>query len=238
MFNLILRAATWYATAALALPKLNIDASQVSLSGVSSGADFVAQYQVAFASSIAGVGVFAGQAPRCAVHRFPNDPIFKGTNPSVPFCDGCPPGQIIGYDHCKRTPSLTENLVAVQALVAYAQNQSEHGTIDPLPHLANKRVFLYRGKSDTTYNKGAVNTTANFFRQLMPKDNVKFHTTTDSPHLMPGIDPYLCWWQEWGGPDNCTFDGAKAVLSWVHGDAALAAGKSVLVGWRVYCALQ
>jgi hypothetical protein len=110
-------------------------------------------------------------------------------------------------------------------LIAYTQTQSTSGTIDPLTHLADKKIFLYRGESDTTYNKGTVNTTANFFTSLMPHANILFHTTTDSPHLMPGINPYLCWWEEWGGPDNCTFDGAKAVLSWVHGDAALAGGR-------------
>ena len=64
--------------------------------------------------------------------------------------------------------------------------------------------ILVGGKSDTTYNKGSVNTTANFFLELVPDSNVYFETKIDSPHLVPGIDPYLCWWEEWGGPDNCT----------------------------------
>lgn len=64
--------------------------------------------------------------------------------------------------------------------------------------------ILVGGKSDTTYNKGSVNTTANFFLELVPDSNVYFETKIVSPHLVPGIDPYLCWWEEWGGPDNCT----------------------------------
>ena len=42
---------------------------------------------------------------------------------------------------------------------------------------------------------------------------------------MPGIDPYLCWWEEWGGPDNCTYDGAGEALKWIYGAAALAGGR-------------
>ena len=55
-------------------------------------------------------------------------------------------------------------------------------------------------QSDTTYNKGSVNSTSNFFKAFMPVDSVFFETRVDSPHLVPGIDPYLCWWEEWAGP--------------------------------------
>eukprot|EP00729_Bicosta_minor_P029343 gene29343-21797_t len=159
---------SWLAVAALLpLPKLNIDPTAVSISGISSGADFVAQYMVAYSKDIAGVGIFAGQAPHCAVKRFPADKLIKGADPSVPYCDGCPPGYTIGYDHCKRTPSITERQSAVLSLVDYFKNQSAAGTIDDLATLKNdKKIYLYRGKSDTTYNKGSVNTTATFFREL------------------------------------------------------------------------
>lgn len=36
-------------------------------------------------------------------------PLIKGSNPSVPYCDGCPPGYTIGYDHCKRHPNITQS---------------------------------------------------------------------------------------------------------------------------------
>lgn len=53
---------------------LSIDPSQISISGISSGADMTVQVQVAFSSLIMGSGVFAGQPWRCAIHRFgPSD---------------------------------------------------------------------------------------------------------------------------------------------------------------------
>jgi poly(3-hydroxybutyrate) depolymerase len=51
--------------AAAALPQLHIDNAGISISGISSGADMAVQMQVAFSSSICGVGVFAGQAYHC-----------------------------------------------------------------------------------------------------------------------------------------------------------------------------
>ena len=55
--------------------ELRIDSNAVSASGLSAGADFVVQLQVAYSSLFAGIGVFAGQSYHCAVHRFPNDAI-------------------------------------------------------------------------------------------------------------------------------------------------------------------
>ena len=37
---------------------------------------------------------------------------------------------------------------------------------------------------------------------------------------------YLCWWEEWAGPDNCTFDGAAEVFKWVYGPESLAGGRN------------
>jgi hypothetical protein len=202
-----------------ALPRLAL--GQVSVSGISSGADLAVQLQVAFSDLIDGAGIFAGQAFHCATQRFPDDNL-TSPNPSVPFCDGCPPGTTLGYDHCKRHPEVAQN---ISLLVEYARRQAAEGTIAPLTTLAERRVFLYRGTQDHTYNRGAVNATANFFRTFLPNESVYFEHTVQSAHLVPTIDPYLCWWEEWSGPDNCTFDGAGHVLRWVHGKNALRGGR-------------
>lgn len=102
------------------------------------------------------------------------------------------------YDHCKNLPNIT----SAPPLVARATAAAAAGEIDDLATLRTRRAFLYRGKSDTTYNKGSVNATANVFRALMPPESVHFEDRIDSPHLVPGINPYLCWWEEWSGPDK------------------------------------
>eukprot|EP00037_Helgoeca_nana_P029548 m.353740 g.353740 ORF g.353740 m.353740 type:complete len:392 (+) comp27996_c0_seq4:1687-2862(+) len=196
------------------------DVNSVSVSGISSGADMAAQLQVVLSRTFMGVGIFAGQAYHCAVYRFPLDPL-KAPNPSVPYCDGCPKGETLTYDHCKNLPNIT----SAPPLVARATAAAAAGEIDDLATLRTRRAFLYRGKSDTTYNKGSVNATANVFRALMPPESVHFEDRIDSPHLVPGINPYLCWWEEWSGPDNCTYDGARHALEWIYGRDALSRGR-------------
>ena len=200
-----------------------LDVGELSISGISSGADLVVQLQVAFSNLVDGTGVFAGQAYRCAVTRFPLDNLSHVADASVPFCDGCPPNTTLGYDHCKRHPDVAKN---VSRLVEYAKEQAAAGNVSSLQTLAKRKVFLYRGTKDTTYNKGAVQATADFFLAAgVPQPSLFFEKNIQSAHLVPTIDPYLCWWEEWSGPDNCTFDGARHVLEWVHGTKALAAGR-------------
>ena len=115
----VLALASVLTTAAISpLPGLNIDPASVTISGISSGADFVVNLHVAHSSVIKGLGVFAGQAYHCAVTRFPKDPLVPAST-SVPVCDGCPKGQTLGYDHCKQHPEFVD----VDMLVEYAKNQ-------------------------------------------------------------------------------------------------------------------
>ena len=204
-----------YAIALASMLRVNgfkVEPNGVSISGISSGADMAVQMQVAYSSTICGAGIFAGQAWHCAVHRFPGEALIKGHDPSVPYCDDCPVGFHLGYDHCKRNSNVTHN---IQGLVEFARNQSESGTIDDLRNLADRRIFLYRGKSDHTYNKGSVNTTANFFREFTNGDNVYFENRVNSSHLLPGINPYLCWWEEWAGLQlfNCSISVTQIIFN-------------------------
>jgi hypothetical protein len=162
-----------------------LDPGSVSISGISSGADFAAQFHTAFSSKVMGVCIFAGQAPHCAVQLFPTETPEQGSSISVPYCDGCPNGTSIGYDHCKKHPEI----INVPILCKRAAQQAASGAIDPLHYLQDpsQRVYLYRGTHDTTYNKGAVNGTANFYRALMNPGTVStqlyFETDIDSGHL-------------------------------------------------------
>eukprot|EP00756_Hemistasia_phaeocysticola_P000166 Hpha_TRINITY_DN10115_c0_g1::TRINITY_DN10115_c0_g1_i1::g.131432::m.131432 len=226
---------SWLALAALApslastpppLPRLRISADGISVSGLSSGADFVVQFQVAFSSVVRGVGVFAGQPYHCAVHHFPGEPMVPpcwGTHddgshpgctnstpaPNVPFCENCPAGLTLTYDHCKRHPDV----VNVSALLSYAREQATLGTIDPLESLAGTPVYLYRGTKDPTYKHGSVQLSQRFFEALGSR--VLFNSTTPSAHAWPTDD--------WGAPcgsgviENCGYDGPGAALQHIYG---------------------
>ena len=215
------------------LPKLSIDPAGISISGLSSGADFVVQFQVAFSATVKGVGVFAGQPYHCAVTRFKGDPLvspclgthyhsaLNATNktvqgctkdtpaPAVPYCYNCPPGGLtLLYDHCKRYPELVD----VDLLLGYARAQSKAGTIDALGNLSGTRVWLYRGTKDKCYLKGSVEASEPFFTKLGA--HVAVNLTTPSAHSWPT--------KSFGTPcgggviEDCAYDGPGAALQHIY----------------------
>ena len=186
------------------LPRLSIDPSGITASGISSGADFAVQIAVAFSKTIRGVGVFAGQPYHCAVTRFPADrPIpcthWNFTRP--PGCQAglscepaCPAGQGLLWDHCKGCTIASKaqllehpDLVHVPTLTAYATAAASRGEIDPVVGLANMRTFAYHGSKDQCYLTGSVNKTADFFRAFAkdPNEQVMFSGSVPSLHSIP-----------------------------------------------------
>jgi hypothetical protein len=186
------------------LPPLNIDADGITISGISSGADFVVNLHVAHSSVIKGVGVFAGQAYHCAVTKFPKDPLVSGggVNSSVPVCDGgCPAGQTLGYDHCKQHPEYVD----VDLLVAYAREQSARGTIDNVSNIAEHQLYFYRGTHDTCYKTGAEEATLGFYSRLTldrgTNNHVAYEGSVGSNHAQPTVE----YGADCGGAGNKSF---------------------------------
>eukprot|EP00040_Diaphanoeca_grandis_P026118 m.145788 g.145788 ORF g.145788 m.145788 type:complete len:407 (+) comp30454_c0_seq1:125-1345(+) len=206
----------------------SIDPSAISVSGLSSGADFVVQLQVAFSSVINGVGVFAGQPYHCAAVAFENDilvPPCWGTadggtkpgctretpSPDVPLCENCPHGKVTLYDHCKRHSSW----VNVSTLLDYVKQQSDQHNIDDMTHLKDTPVYLYRGTKDACYLKGSLVNVQTMFEALGA--HVQFNSTTPSAHAWPTAD----WGTACGHGviENCGYDGPGAALQKIYGGA-------------------
>jgi len=91
------------------LPHLNIEPNSITISGLSSGAHFTAQFQVAFSKTITGAGIFAGYPWHCDVTKFSKDvPVPKREHPEKPFCDGCRPNETVLADHCQGSDKVIE----------------------------------------------------------------------------------------------------------------------------------
>ena len=215
------------------LPRLSIDPASLTVSGISSGADFAVQLAVAFSDVIHGVGVFAGQPYLCALQRF-DEPLTtcaaQPANARGAGCAGlqpmpcfdCPSGATVAYDHCKQ-PAAAPGRVDVDLLVARTKAAAFTGAIAPVSHLASSRVYLYRGTLDTVYLDGSVNKTAEFFRAFAPASSILFEASIPSQHAFPSADPWLpaatCGRNAPGAPPamaNCGYDGAGAVLQHVY----------------------
>ena len=225
------------------LPRLNIN-GPVTVSGISSGADFVAQLHLAYSDIISGSGIFAGQPPFCAIHRYDTEPVYTCANEpktnqgpgcvGLPTtgaapCEGCAPGTTVRYDHCKQ-PALPEGpgWVQLEKLFAFTNTSNNDGLIAPLTNLANDRVYLYRGTKDSVYLDGSVNKTMDFFANYVsdPSTQIFFEANIPSQHCFPTNDPWLSnascgQGAPWAPPaiENCNYDGAGAVLQFVYNNA-------------------
>eukprot|EP00040_Diaphanoeca_grandis_P022539 m.121412 g.121412 ORF g.121412 m.121412 type:complete len:384 (-) comp28853_c0_seq3:376-1527(-) len=208
------------------LPAMNIDPSAITISGISSGADFVVQFHVAFSGTVKGVGVFAGQPMGCAVTRFPDDefrPRCAG-DPTcdVPVCNGCPPNKTLTYDHCKQHPEW----VVPDLLANITLDFEKKGLIDPVENMKTHPVYIYRGTKDGCYVSGSeaqlINYYTNFVGDRGKTDGglVAFENTIPSLHAQPTIHNGSPCGGPYTGPysylASCGYDGAGAALQHLY----------------------
>ena len=181
------------AAQAAPLPALNIDKTQVSVSGLSSGGFMANQLGVAHAGTFMGVGVFAGGPYMCAGHS--------------------------NYKSCMNNATITDAMLAT--MQADINNWS--GTAnDSKALLANQKVFMFVGSSDTTVGPNPmIGLRKQYENNGVPAANRVFVQRTGAAHTFPTdfdstgnnscgstSSPYI---------SNCGFDGAKAVLQHVYG---------------------
>jgi hypothetical protein len=197
--------------------KLNI--ANITISGISSGADFAVQFHVAFSNTVTGVGVFAGQPFHCAVTRFAEDPLVP-PDPNLPVpCTSCPPNKTLAFDHCKRHPERVQPTL----LRSYATEQAALGNIDNTTNLANHQVYLYRGTKDPCYLAGSEGAVIGFYRGFNNGLDGQFalEATVPSLHAQPTIHKG----SPCGGPydpspysylASCGYDGAGAALQHIY----------------------
>lgn len=182
------------------LPALVIDKSQVSVSGISSGAYMAGQMHVAHSATFArGVGIVAGGPFYCA----------QGSLSTA--ATKCMAAQTYG------SPDLT----SIQSTVSSWQSS---GAIDATSNLANTRVYLFTGgrtdsgTHDTTVNWRDMDSAQTFYQSYTGSANIQYKSDLAAEHSMPTLnygnacssktDPYLT---------NCGYDAAGELLKWIYG---------------------
>ena len=174
------------------LASYNVDRTQVSVSGLSSGGFFAVQLGVSYSSVFKGVGIFAGGTYDCA-------------------------GQS-NYTACmyNATPGIAQSIANMKSWsgsriddignVAHQRIYLFTGTSDTTvgPHVTDQVYQLYVGTG-----------------HFVAAANVKYDNTNSAVHTFPtdfdgsgdnacnlSISPYI---------SNCHFDGAGVALQWIHG---------------------
>lgn len=182
----------------------DLERDQITISGLSSGADFAVNFQVAYSSSISGSCIFAGQSYHC----------------SSTFHRSCKTGDL-------------RKVKDIMPLVNYAKSEEAKGTIDPLKDLGSARVYLYRGTKDHRYQKNydidSVGLVQKFFAFFSkdPDSQLYFEDRVTSTHVWPTeyIGP-RCGTAKSQAIEACGYDGAKNCLIHAHGASRMRAPKA------------
>ena len=206
--------------AAEPLGRFPADPSQVSVSGISSGAFMANQLHVAHSAGIIGAGIVAGGPYGCAVDSVGDD----GAVGLVSLAIG----------PCMSTPDLLQPVGFYTGIVA---DLAAKGWIDPPGNLARSRVYMFTGKSDRVVNPRTVQLGVGLYRALgVPAGQISFHDED-----LPGAGAGHSWvTQNFGNAcdanaapyiNDCEYDQAGDILRTLYGPlqpkAAAPAGRIV-----------
>ncbi|MDD2742843.1 MAG: poly(3-hydroxybutyrate) depolymerase [Rhodocyclaceae bacterium] len=162
LYTLLLSAGT--ASAAPPLPGLAANASNITVSGISSGGYMAVQFQVAYSQQVSGVGVLAGGPYFCAAGSVGR----ALANCMAPSAKEAPP-----------TPK--ETLTTITQL-------AEAGKIDAIKFLSDDRVWLLSGGQDKTVAPAVMDSLAAFYHQLLPEDAVRYVKVPEAGHAMLSVN--------------------------------------------------
>ena len=181
------------AQAASPLPHLNVDKSQTSVSGLSSGAFMANQLGYAYSATFKGIGVFAGGPYMCAGHS--------------------------NYTACMYNATISASMLST--MQADINNWS--GTAnDGKSLVAGQKIYLFVGTSDYTVGPNPMNAVqTQYANNGVPAANLSYTQRSGTAHTFPTdfdstgnnscsstASPYI---------SNCSYDGAKAALSAFYG---------------------
>lgn len=154
------------------LPTLpHMDRTAVTVSGLSSGGFFAHQFHVAFSSLVKGAGILAG-GPYGCVEAIPNPwlPFWRvpldRVSAAVVACT-----HYYGDRHYGFRPSFP----TAEASVRLIREAADQGLIDNPSNLADSRVWLFHGKSDTLVPLQVMETLGRLYDRLdVHEPNLQF----------------------------------------------------------------
>ncbi len=181
------------AGAAVTLPALNVDTSQITVSGLSSGGFMANQLGYAYSATFKGIGVFAGGPYMCAGHS--------------------------NYTACMYNATISASML--NTMQADINNWS--GTSNDSKSLVTgQKIYLFVGTSDYTVGPNPMNAVqTQYTNNGVPAANLSYIQRSATAHTFPTdfdstgnnscsstASPYI---------SNCGYDGAKAALSTFYG---------------------
>jgi poly(3-hydroxybutyrate) depolymerase len=182
------------------LPSYQVDLTQTSVSGLSSGAFMAAQFQVAFSSIMVGAGIIAGGPFYCA-----------GSSPFTP--------PVINASTICMNP-LPGFAPSAAASLSSAKIFAQAGLIDDTANLKKQKIYLFSGKNDHTVTTAVVDQSTAFYKLAgVPAKNIKYVTNVNAGHAITTnsnndvacdvtAPPYI---------NDCDFTQSQVILSHIYG---------------------
>ena len=182
----------------VALP--NMSATQVTVSGLSSGAYMAVQFEVAFSQTVRGAGVIAGGPYFCS-----QGSVFTATT------------------SCSCTTELFACRVRaggtrINDLIAFTDWFAGAGSIDPTAALAGHHVWMLSGSADSVVPQPVMTDLYFYYRHYIDADHISYTRNLPAEHAMP-TDQYGSSCNTLGSPyiNNCGYDAAGELLRWLYG---------------------
>lgn len=187
---------------------LDVDATQTTASGLSSGAFMAVQFTVAFSASTKGVAAFAGGPYACA----------RGS-----------------VAEALTTCMSSSSVLDPAPFVALTRANAKAEAIDAVDNLASHRVFLFGGDKDTTVSPAVMDGLRAYYGAFVADSAVAFvRRRPATAHTMP-TESYGSACATTASPyvGSCGYDGAGAALAHLHGPLAPRATSTTGEYWVV-----
>ncbi|MBC3764655.1 PHB depolymerase family esterase [Neptunicella marina] len=177
-------------TAAADIPKLNLDTTHISVSGLSSGGYMANQFHIAHSAWVTGAGIISAGPYYCA-----KGDIFTAL------------GQCV---------NKMETPVDLAALNAQLKDWEKQGKVDGLINLKHDKVWLLHGTKDTRVIQAVTDKLAEQYRQLMPTENLQYSSNKPFAHHFPTKDKgSKCDVSEAPFIGNCDYNAASDMLDFI-----------------------
>ncbi len=165
-----------------------LDASAVTVSGISSGAFFAHQFHVAFSGLVKGAGLVAGGPYGCADDA-------DSIKPPNPFETALIPRRVVASlavcthfatDDFRRSGWRFPDKPNAHNSRTTATGEHAADEIDDPANLADSRVWIFHGRGDDVVPSSTVEELSKFYQLMrVPSDNIKVVEGADAQHGLP-----------------------------------------------------
>lgn len=184
------------------VPLPAMQASQVSVSGLSSGGYMAVQFEVAFSATVMGAGIIAAGPFYCS-----QGTVYLATTQ-------CSCTSI--FFPCQVRKGGTQ----VQKLIDYTTLYASDGRIDRTSKLRTHRIWMFSGSGDTKVPTAVMDDLATYYKHYIKAGQISYQSDLPGKHAQHAMptDSYGNNCDALGTPyiNNCGYDAAGELLQWIY----------------------